>query len=58
MKQRALKIKLISPKMSLRPMDTELKRRMSPSLSLVTLASMTPKPHIVYIEDENLKEIN
>jgi radical SAM superfamily enzyme YgiQ (UPF0313 family) len=53
-----LKIKLISPKMSLRPMDSEFKRRMSPSLSLVTIASLTPKPHEVYIEDENLKPIN
>lgn len=39
-------------------MDSEFKRLMSPSLSLVTLASLTPKPHIVYIEDENLKPIN
>jgi radical SAM superfamily enzyme YgiQ (UPF0313 family) len=53
-----LKIKLVSPKMSLRPMDSEFKRLMSPSLSLVTLASLTPKPHIVYIEDENLNPIN
>ncbi len=44
--------------MSLRPMDTEMKRRMSPSLSLVILASLTPRPHSVYIEDENLTPIN
>lgn len=44
--------------MSLRPMDSEFKRRMSPSLTLVTLASLTPKPHRVYIEDENLTNIN
>jgi radical SAM superfamily enzyme YgiQ (UPF0313 family) len=56
--QRIIKIKLISPKMSLRPMDSELKRRMSPSLSLVILASLTPEPHIAYIEDENLKPVN
>jgi radical SAM superfamily enzyme YgiQ (UPF0313 family) len=55
---RSLKIKLISPKMSLRPMDSEFKRRMSPSLSLVTVASMTPKPHMVYIEDENIRHID
>ena len=53
-----LNIKLISPKMSLRPMDSEIKRRMSPPLSLVTLASMTPKQHHVYIEDENIERIN
>jgi radical SAM superfamily enzyme YgiQ (UPF0313 family) len=53
-----LKIKLISPRMSLRPMDSEFKRLMSPSLSLVTLASLTPGSHNVYIEDENVKPIN
>jgi radical SAM superfamily enzyme YgiQ (UPF0313 family) len=57
-KPEILKIKLISPRMSLRPMDSEFKRRMSPSLSLVTIASLTPGPHIVYIEDENLNPIN
>ncbi len=44
--------------MSLRPMDSEFKRRMSPPLSLVTIASLTPEPHLVYIEDENLNHIN
>lgn len=53
-----MKIKLISPRMSLRSMDTELKRRMSPSLSLVCIASLTPRQHTIAIEDENLKEIN
>lgn len=58
MTSKNLTIKLISPKMSLRPMDSELKRRMSPSLSLVIVASLTPKEHYVYIEDENLHDIN
>lgn len=58
MMKKQLKIKLISPKMSLRPMDNEMKRRMSPSLTLVTIASLTPEPHSVYIEDENLTHIN
>jgi radical SAM superfamily enzyme YgiQ (UPF0313 family) len=53
-----LKIKLISPRMSLRPMDSEFKRLMSPSLSIVTLASLTPKHHTVYIEDENIRPVN
>ncbi|MDR1918069.1 MAG: B12-binding domain-containing radical SAM protein [Tannerellaceae bacterium] len=53
-----LVIKLISPRMSLRPMDSELKRRMSPPLSLVTIASMTPKQHRVYIEDENVERLD
>jgi radical SAM superfamily enzyme YgiQ (UPF0313 family) len=57
MKER-LTIKLISPRMSLRPMDSEMKRRMSPPLSLVTIASMTPAQHTVYIEDENVERIN
>lgn len=53
-----IRIKLIAPKMSLRPMDSEFKRRMSPSLSLVALATLTPKPHTVWIEDENLNDLN
>ncbi len=44
--------------MSLRPMDTEMKRRMSPSLTLVIIASLTPEPHFVYIEDENIGPLN
>jgi len=44
--------------MSLRPMDSEFKRRMSPSLALVIIASLTPKPHEVYIEDENLRPLD
>jgi radical SAM superfamily enzyme YgiQ (UPF0313 family) len=51
-------IKLIAPKMSLRPMDSEFKRLMSPSLGLLTIASLTPSEHEIYIEDENLKKIN
>ena len=53
-----MKIKLISPKMSLRPMDSEFKRRISPSLSLVTIAALIEGKHFVYIEDENAQEIN
>lgn len=48
-----MKIKLISPRMTLRPMDSEFKRRMSPSLSLLIIAALTPPEHEVYIEDEN-----
>ena len=39
-------------------MDKEIKRRMSPPLSLVMLSSLTPKPHTAYIEDENLMPLN
>lgn len=53
-----MKVKLISPKMSLRPMDSEYKRALSPSLSLLTIASLTPPEHSVYIEDENTQKID
>ena len=44
--------------MSLRPMDSEYKRRLSPSLALVTLAALIGKEHSVYIEDENIQSLN
>lgn len=53
-----MKIKLIQPKMSLRPMDSEFKRRLAPSLALLTIAALTPAEHEVYIEDENIEKIN
>jgi radical SAM superfamily enzyme YgiQ (UPF0313 family) len=53
-----MKIKLIFPKMSLRPMDSEFKRVMSPSIALLVLAALTPPEHNVCIEDENVREIN
>jgi radical SAM superfamily enzyme YgiQ (UPF0313 family) len=52
-----MKIKLISPRMSLRPMDSVYKRLLSPPLSLVTIATLTPKEHTVWIEDENVGKI-
>lgn len=39
-------------------MDSEYKRRMSPSLALVTIASLIKNDHLVYIEDENVQKIN
>lgn len=48
-----MRIKLIAPRMSLRPMDSEFKRLMAPSLALLTLAALTPPEHSVRIEDEN-----
>jgi hypothetical protein len=48
-----MKVKLIQPKMSLRPMDSEFKRLMAPSLSLLVLAALTPQEHEIFIEDEN-----
>ena len=53
-----MNIKLISPRMSLRPMDSEYKRLLSPSLSLLTVAALTPEEHDVVIEDENVRELN
>lgn len=53
-----MKIKLIQPRMSLRPMDSEFKRLMSPSMSLLALAALTPLEHDLSIEDENVQELN
>ncbi|HEX9026925.1 MAG TPA: radical SAM protein [Clostridium sp.] len=53
-----MKIKLIQPAMLPRPMDTKLKTRMSPSLALLTIASLTPKEHEVNIENENIEKID
>jgi radical SAM superfamily enzyme YgiQ (UPF0313 family) len=39
-------------------MDSVYKRLLSPPLSLVTIATLTPKEHTVWIEDENVKKIN
>lgn len=44
--------------MSLRPMDSEFKRLMSPSLSLLVLAALTPKEHSIIIEDENANPLH
>lgn len=51
-------IKLIQPKMSLRPMDTMLKTRMAPSLALLTIANVIPIEHKVIIENENIEVID
>ena len=53
-----MKIKLISPRMTLRPMDSQYKRVMSPSISLLVLAALTPPEHDVYIEDQNVCKVN
>ncbi len=48
-----MKIKLISPLMKLRPVDSLFKRLMAPSLSLLTVAALTPSRHLLSLEDEN-----
>lgn len=53
-----MRIKLISPKMSLRPMDTAFKTQMSPPLALLTLAALTPAVHSVLIADENIEHVS
>ncbi len=53
-----MKILLIQPKMNKRPMDTDLKTRMSPSLALLTLLRLTPEGHKVLLVNENVEELN
>lgn len=50
-------IKLISPRMSQRPMDTALKTQMAPSLALLVLAALTPERHRLTLADENVERI-
>jgi radical SAM superfamily enzyme YgiQ (UPF0313 family) len=50
-------IKLIQPRMTMRPMDTIMKPRMAPSLGLLTLAALTPAEHEITIEDENVQKL-
>ena len=51
-------IKLIQLKMNKRPMDTDLKIRMSPSLGLLTIANLFKNDHNIILENENIKDIN
>jgi len=53
-----MKILLIQPKMNKRPMDTDLKTRMSPSLALLTLLSLTPDGHETIIINENVEKVD
>ena len=53
-----MKILLVQPKMNKRPMDTDLKTRMSPSLALLTLLSLTPDGHETIIINENVEKID
>ena len=53
-----MKILLIQPKMNKRPMDTDLKTRMSPSLALLTLANLTPDGHEVVMVNENVERLD
>lgn len=53
-----MRIKFISPRMSLRPVDSEYKRIMAPSLAFLILATLTPAEHEVIIEDGNTGPIH
>ncbi len=48
-----MRILLIQPRMNKRPMDTDLKTRMAPSLALLTLAGLTPAEHEIILVNEN-----
>ena len=50
-------VKLIQPGMRKRPMDTDLKTRMSPPLGLLTVMSVLRKEHRVVIENENIRPV-
>ncbi len=50
-------VKLVSPKLSMRPMDSAWKVRMSPPLSLLVLGALTPARHRVTLADENVGRI-
>jgi radical SAM superfamily enzyme YgiQ (UPF0313 family) len=51
-------IKLISPGMSMRPMDSAFKTHLAPPLALLVLGALTPPEHRVTIEDENVERLN
>ncbi len=53
-----MKILLIQPKMQKRPMDTDFKTKMSPSLALLTLLNLTGNEHEVIMLNENVEAID
>ncbi|MDD6051512.1 MAG: radical SAM protein [Clostridiales bacterium] len=50
-------IKLIQPRMIKRPMDTDLKTRMSPPLGLLTVMNILRDKHRVRLENENIRPV-
>ena len=50
-------VKLIQPKMRKRPMDTDLKTRMSPPLGLLTIVNLLRGHHHVKLENENIHPV-
>lgn len=53
-----MKLVLIQPKMNKRPMDTDFKMRMSPSLALLTLMRLTPQGHEIVLVNENVQAVD
>ena len=53
-----MRILLVQPKLNKRPMDTNLKSRMAPSLALLTLMRLTPDEHEVVLVNENIEAID
>lgn len=51
-------VKLIQPKMKKRPMDTDVKTRMSPPLGLYTIANILRDVHKISVENENIETID
>ncbi|MDP6522780.1 MAG: radical SAM protein [Kiritimatiellia bacterium] len=52
-----MKIKLISPRVTMRPMDSAWKTQMSPPLGLLVLGALTPMRHQVTVQDENVEKL-
>lgn len=52
-----MNIKLIAPRVTKRPMDSEWKTRMSPPLGLLVLGALTPREHAVTLADENIERV-
>lgn len=51
-----MKVTLIQPKMRMRPMDTTLKTRMSPSLGLLTVANVIREGNDICLLNENVED--
>ncbi|MDE5874618.1 MAG: radical SAM protein, partial [Muribaculaceae bacterium] len=53
-----MKVALIQPKMRMRPMDTTLTTRMSPSLGLLTVANVIRENNEIILLNENVEDID
>jgi radical SAM superfamily enzyme YgiQ (UPF0313 family) len=50
-------IKLVSPRSTMRVLDSAFKSHMAPPLSLLVLGALTPRQHVVTLEDENVERL-